>query len=152
MRGWALFTVFLVVLVTFYGCQKPLAPDFKSIENVNVSLNGFTSADLNCDARFFNPNEKAIVLKNVKIDVNVDGRYLTSIDREYDMRLMPNEDFVVPVEANILFKNVDLKDVMALMKNTVGTKAFEFKGNIKVKMYGLNFNIPIDHKENIKIK
>lgn len=152
MRSWLLPMVCLGMLSVFYGCQKPIAPDFKSIENVNVSLNGFTSADLNCDARFYNPNGKSIVLKNVKIDVNVDGRYLTSIDREYDMKLMPKEDFVVPVEANILFKNVDLKDVMALMKNTVGTKAFEFKGNIKVKMYGLNFNIPIDHMEHIKIR
>lgn len=141
-----------VVLVGFlFSCQKPLAPDFKSVENINVSLNGFKSLDLSCDANFFNPNEKKITLKNVDIDINVDGKYLTNILKEYDLPLDPNSDFTVPVEAVILFKDVGLEDALALMRNTAGEKAFHFKGKIKVKMYGLNFSIPVDHNEVIRI-
>lgn len=152
MKKWISVFAVLALLITLYGCQKPEAPDFKSIDNVDVSLNGFKSADLTCDAQFYNPNNKTITLKNIDLDINVDGKFLTNINREYNMKLRPNADFTIPVEANILFKNIDLKDVMALMRNTVGEKAFRFTGNIKVKMYGLNFDVPVDHQENISIR
>lgn len=138
------------MIVLTISCQKPMAPDFKSIENVKVSLNGFTSADLNCNANFYNPNSNKIILKKVNIDVNVDGKYLTNISEEFDLEIAPETDFTVPVDVNIPFKNINIQDALALMKNTVGEKAFHFEGNIKVKMYGLNFNIPIDHMENIE--
>lgn len=152
IKKWAAALALVTFILAFYGCQKPEAPDFKSIDNIDISLNGFASADLKCDARFYNPNDNTITLKNVNLDIDVDGKFLTNINREYDLKLEPNADFSIPVKANIPFKNVDLKDVMAIMKNTVGEKAFRFRGNIRVKMYGLNFNIPIDHLENIDIR
>ena len=152
MKKWIAAFSLITLILCFYGCQKPAAPDFKSIDDIDISLNGFKSADLSCNAQFYNPNDKTITLKNVNLDINVDGKFLTNVTRDYDMKLKPHADFTIPVEASILFKNIDLNDVMALMRNTVGEKAFHFKGKIKVKMYGLNFNVPVDHEERIKIR
>ncbi len=145
-------SVLIIFLAAIYGCEKPQAPDLTSIDNINVSLNGFSSADFNCNANFYNPNEKKIVLKHVDIDVNVDGNYLTSIARDYDMELKPKSNFTVPVEANIPFKNIKLNDALALFRENQQSKLVHFKGKIKVKMYGMNFKIPINHEENIRLK
>jgi LEA14-like dessication related protein len=128
-----------------------MAPDLESIGNINVSLNGFSSADFNCDANFYNPNDKKIVLKHVDIDVDLDGTFLTSITRDYDLELAPMAQFTVPVEANIPFKNIGLNEALELFKNSERYKNVHFKGKIRVKMYGMNFKIPIDHHENIKL-
>ena len=146
-----IFLVVLSILFIFCGCEKPLAPDLRSIENVNISLNGFASVDFNCDANFFNPNEKKIILKHVDIEVNVDGTFLTSISRDYDLELAPGTHFTVPVEANIPLKNINLNEALALFKNSKQTKNVHFMGKIRVKMYGMNFKIPINHQENIQL-
>ena len=146
-----IFILFLFTALTFSACDRPIAPDLKSIANINISLNGFTSADFNCDANFYNPNDKKITLKHVNIDVNVDGTFLTNIEKEYDMELAPLADFTVPVEANIPFKNIDLNEALALFKSSRQSKLLHFKGKIKVKMYGMNFSIPVDHQENIHL-
>ncbi|GEM_PF-2133673 len=150
-KGILIFMIPLACLL-MASCEKPMAPDFKSIENLNVSLNGFSSVDLSCDANFSNPNKNKIVLKNVNIDVDVDGKYLTTIEKEYDMKLQPYEDFTVPVQALIKFKDIGLEDALALVRNTANERAFHFRGKIKVKMYGMNFSIPIDHNENIRFE
>jgi len=151
MKNGLIALIFCGLICCLSGCEKPLAPDFESIENVNVTLNGLKSMNLSCDANFYNPNEKKIVLKTVNININVDGKYLTSIEKDYDLDLTPKARFTIPVEANIKLKDIGLSDALAFMKNSVGEKAFNFKGKIKVKMYGMNFNIPIDHNEVVRL-
>lgn len=146
-----IIAVVLLFTIGLVSCERPMAPDLKSIENINISLNGFTSADFNCDANFYNPNEKKIVLKHVDIDVNIDGTYLTTISKDYDLELQPAEEFTVPVEANIPFKNIDLNEALSLFRDNQQSKNVNFKGKIRVKMYGMNFKIPVNHNQNIEL-
>ena len=144
---------FVLALLFFTACKAPIEPDFKEIKDLKVSLSGFTSARITGEALFFNPNNTSLDIKNAEIDVSVDGQKVTRISKEINIKALPEEDFTIPIDLKLSLSDLHVNSLSSALDMLGGNeKQIHFTGKIKVKVYGINFNVPIDHKENVRLK
>lgn len=144
---------FGLFLVLASSCKSLVAPDFKDVKDLKVNLAGFTSVDVTGEALFYNPNKTTITIKDIELDVAVDNQKVTHISKTFDIKAAGMEDFTVPIDLNIRLKDLQINSISSALNMLSGDeKELHFLGKIKVKAYGINFNVPIDHRESVKLR
>lgn len=147
------FLLFGLFLILVSSCNSLVAPDFKDVKDLKVNLAGFTSVDVTGEALFYNPNKATITIKDIELDVAVDNQKVTHISKTFDIKAEGMEDFTVPIDLNILLKDLQINSISSALNMLSGDeKELHFLGKIKVKAYGINFNVPIDHRESVKLR
>ncbi len=143
----------ILVLVGLSSCNKPESPQFKYLENVVVELESLSTANLHAEAILFNPNKNTITIKGVDIDVLIDEKTIAVLEKDYDIKVKGNDDFVVPLDVKIRLKDLNLNAIGSAL-GLIGDKGQEIRylGKIKVKAYGVPFSVKIDYKDNINLK
>ena len=152
-RPWRRISSNLIVLLLLLtACSKPQAPDFKGISNLKIDVEGLNTARINGDALFFNPNDKEVKIKGVTVEVSVEGQKVKDIDREFDITAEPNSNFVVPIDVDIALKDLNLGLLSTALSMFNGEKKkVRYKGKARVNMYGITFNVPFDHEDEVAI-
>lgn len=147
------FLIFGLFAIIFSSCQSLVAPEFRDVKNLKVDLAGFTSVNVTGEALFHNPNKTTITIKDIEMDVAVDNQKVTHISKTFDIKAVGLEDFTVPIDLKLSLKDLQINSLSSAINMLSGDeKQLHFLGNIKVKAYGINFNVPIDHKEAVKLK
>lgn len=146
--------LFLVMLsVAASSCQTLIGPDFKDIKDLKVNLSGLSSVNVTGEALFYNPNKRTIHIKHVDMDVAVDGQKVTHISQAFDIKARGMADFTVPLDLQLSMKDLQINSISSALAMLGGDeKQVHFKGTIKVKAYGFNFKVPIDHTEDLKVR
>lgn len=135
------------------GCQPLIGPEFKDIAGLKVNMAGFTSVNVKGDALFYNPNKRTIHIQHVDMDVAVDGEKVTNISQAFDIKAKGMSDFTVPIDLNLSLKDLQINSISSALSILGGEeRKVHFKGKIKVKAYGIGFNVPIDHVESLKVR
>jgi len=151
MKKGLFFSVLVVVGLS--GCNKPESPQFKYLENVVVELESLSSANLHADAVLFNPNKNSITIKGADIDIMMGDAVIAVLEKEYDIKVNGNEEFMVPLDVKVRLKDLNLNAISSAL-GLLGNSGQEvrFLGKIKVKAYGVPFSVKVDHRDNISIK
>lgn len=145
---WMLAFCFITV-----SCQPPAAPEFEGIKNLKIDVEGLAGARINGDAVFFNPNSKRMKIKGVNVDVSVDNKKVKNIEREYDITVMPNSQFIVPIDVTLSLQDLNMSLLNTAMSMLRGEKKnVRYKGEAKVQIHGFNFNVPFDYEDEVKVK
>lgn len=107
------------------------------------------SQALSGDAVFFNPNSLRMKLRQVKIDVFLDGNKAAFVDQETKVIAKPKSDFTIPVVLQ-LTEGLRIQD---LLIDVLKGKKYQVRyvGHLKVNINGLPMKIPIDHSEELKL-
>lgn len=148
------YLFFIVLLAVGLGsCNKPQSPHFKHLENVVVELESLSFANLHAEAVLFNPNKNTITIKGADIDILIDDKTIAVLDKDYDIKVRGNEDFVVPLDVKIRLKDLNLNAIGSAL-GLIGDSGQEIRylGKIKVKAYGVPFSVKVDYRENINLK
>jgi LEA14-like dessication related protein len=143
----------LLTLALWAGCKSPIAPEFKSINNISVVLEGLSRARLTAEALLYNPNKNAITLKDVDLNVWLEGSKVAGIKREYNMEIPRESDFTVPLEVDVDLADLDLS-LLDTALGLMGTQGKEVKylGKIRLKAYGIVFSVPVDYTDRLRIR
>ncbi|MGF1635858.1 MAG: LEA type 2 family protein [Cyclobacteriaceae bacterium] len=150
-RSWSI--VWLVFSVSLFSCKTPISPEFKEIKDLKVQLAGFTSANIKGEALFYNPNKTSINIRDIIMDVAVDGNKITTVEQEFNVVAKGMQDFSLPIDIKIPLKDLQVNSITSALSMMSGDmKTLHFKGKIKVKVYGLNFSVPVDHYEEVTLK
>lgn len=145
--------VIFTLAVVGVGCQPLIGPEFKDIEDLKVNMAGFTSVNVTGDALFYNPNKRTIHIQHVDMDVAVDGEKVTNISQAFDIKARGLEDFTVPIDLKLSLSDLQINSISSALAILGGEeRQVHFKGKIKVKAYGIGFNVPIDHVEKLKVR
>ncbi len=132
------------------SCLPKDAIELRGVEKFGIVTSGKTS--LTGDAVFYNPNSSRMKLRQIKIDIFLDGEKTAEVNQNTKVVAKPRSEFTVPVAID-LSDNVRISD---LLLNVLGGKKREvhYKGHLKVNLNGIPMRIPIDHKEefNMSIK
>lgn len=149
MTRIALITLFIISIVT--ACTRPEdEPQFLGIDRVNVTDMNFKEAHLTAEARFFNPNSVKIKLKEVNVEIQLEGKAIGHIDQEFDLKIAPNSEFSVPLDAT--FKIQDIGMINGLMSILGGKKAkVKYKGYIKASVHGFTSTVPVEYDDEVKL-
>ncbi len=143
----------VLVLIGLSGCNKPESPQFKYLENIAVELESLSSANLHAEAILYNPNKNNITIRSANIDIMMNDKVIAVLDKEYDIKVNGNEDFMVPLDVKIKLKDLNLNAIgsaLGLFGNS--GQEIRYLGKIKVKAYGVPFSVKVDYKDNINLK
>lgn len=145
---------YLLVLCTCVLASSCLPKESVQLVDVlNLKLVPTPGGDpvLEGDAVFFNPNKSRMKLKSIKVDVFVDEKKSAVADHELNIAVRGNSEFTVPLKVQLQMKDIGLMDAL---KSLFGGKTYQvhFVGTLKVNVNGLPFRVPIDHREEFKIK
>jgi LEA14-like dessication related protein len=107
-----------------------------------------TAQALSGDAVFYNPNSSRMKLREVKIDVFLDGNKSAFVDQNTRVVAKGKSEFTIPVVLNLM-EGVKISD---LMLNVLRGKKYQVRyvGYLKVNVNGFPVRIPIDHSEELK--
>jgi LEA14-like dessication related protein len=148
-----LFDAILVCWLAFLvaACAPTDPVQFKSIRNIALETDSLGSPILKGEALFFNPNHVRMKLKEVKIEVFVNGKKAADVDQKPNLVINGNSEFSAFVEARLNLKEIGLLDTVLSL---FGGKKYgiEYIGYIRVRVHGITVKIPINFKDELKLK
>jgi LEA14-like dessication related protein len=141
--------LFIVALVA--ACVPKEKIVLRDVKNLTVDQTDKENVILNGDAVFYNPNSSRLRLREINVEVFVDGKKSALVNQKLSALARPKSEFTVPIKVQISLKELGLMD--ALM-SLFGGKKYEihYKGYLKAKVNGIPMRVPVDHKEDFKLK
>lgn len=142
---------FISVVIVAGSCVPKDTVIFKDVKNLSLDQTDLETAVLKGEAVFYNPNSSRLRLREIDIEVFVDGKKSAFVKQKLSALARAKSDFTVPVEVNLSLKEFGLMDAL---KSLFGGKKYEihYKGHLKAKVNGIPVRVPVDHKEDFKLK
>lgn len=140
----------IAVLLIAAACGKPKERIvLKNIKDVVVDAT--SDPKLKANAIFFNPNNVGGKLKNIDVEIFVNGKKSANVKQDFNMKIPANAEFSIPLVVNLNMKELGFMDTLLGM---VGGKKFEVKyvGSIKLNYRGVPIKVPVDYTDNIKLR
>jgi hypothetical protein len=144
--GAAFFTLLLLV----NSCKPKEDVVLKQIREVVVDAE--PEPVLKAKAVLFNPNKMKMKLRKLNIEIFVDGKKSALIDQNnLDLDVPANGEFIVPLEAKLNLKEMGLLDTIF---GILGGKKLnvQYKGSISITYKSIPIKVPVDYKNEVKIK
>jgi len=138
---WLVLATLLVVALA--SCNKPVAPEYRSIENFRVNNLGVGESAISADLKYYNPNNFSLKLKYGETNVYLNNKLLgkTVLDT---MTVIPARDsFLIPVSMKVDMKQVYANALDILLSNEVNIR---LDGYAKMGKGALFFNMPIKYE------
>ncbi|MEO5601349.1 MAG: LEA type 2 family protein [Cyclobacteriaceae bacterium] len=132
------------------SCKKP-DQDIVLRQIKDVVMDASSEPLLKANAIFYNPNRVRGKLKKINVDIFVDGIKAASVDQSLKTSIPAGAEFTVPLEVKLAIKELGLLDTILGM---VGGKTFKihYKGSLKLSYHGLPINVPVDYKDEVKLR
>jgi hypothetical protein len=144
--------VFGCISLTFlvWSCVPKEQVVFRSVNNLTLDVGLGGNPVLKGDAIFFNPNKLKATLKEIKVEVLVDGKKAALVDQQMELLVRGNSDFTVPLEAKLDVKEFGLIDAVI---GFFGGKSYqiEMTGYLRVKARGVMIKVPVKYSQEVKL-
>lgn len=139
----------LVLLIN--GCAPKEPVVFKGVKNIAVDLSEEGKPVLKGDVYFFNPNKLKMKLKDVSVDILVDGSKSAEVKQHLNLPIPAESDFSVPITANLTLKEGGLLNTVF---GLLGGKKYEvvFTGYIRIGVHRISIKVPVSQKQEIKLR
>ena len=107
-------------------------------------------------SRMSNPNSIGAKLMKTDLDIFINDIEVGKANQRLYTEIGPNSEFTIPVKCDFSAKDL-LKDqgntlgglLNALVENKVD---LTYKGTVRLKIAGLEFDVPVDYEQEIKLK
>src|SRR5690348_10735447 len=95
---------FAVILycIALFACVPKEEIIFKGVKNIAVDLSNTGKPVLKGDVDFYNPNKVKVKLKEVNVEVFIDGVKSADVKHDLDVTIAGNADFSVPIVAELV--------------------------------------------------
>ncbi len=146
-----IFLISLVWLVGLYGCGPKEDIVFKGVDNVEVNPDENGEPVLIGQAFFYNPNKTRMKLKEIHVDVLVNGKLSAKVRQDLALVIPTQSDFAVPLVAQLSLKELGLLDTIM---NLLGGKKYEVQyiGFVRVAVHGITVKVPVKYTEEMRFK
>lgn len=140
----------MLVLLLLSACSKP-DQDIVLRNIKDVVVDASTEPMLRANAIFYNPNKVRGKLKKIDVEIFVNGKKAASVDQSLKTAIPAASEFTVPLEVKLAMKELGFMDTILGM---VGGKTFKihYKGSLKLSYHGLPINVPVDYKDEVRIR
>jgi len=137
-------------MLVMTGCLPKEEVVLRGVEHVQLSRGNGTDPLLKADARFYNPNQLRMKLREIQLDVFIDGKQSARIDQKLKSVIKAKSEFTLPLEVQISLKDIGLVDALL---GLFGGKQYElhYVGHIKAKVTGFPIRIPVDYTRQVKL-
>jgi LEA14-like dessication related protein len=139
-----------IFMVTF-SCVPKEEVVFKGVKNISVEAGEQNEPLLKADALFYNPNKEKMKLKEIYVDVMVDGKPSAQVRQKLKLSIPAESDFSVPVAAQLSLKELGLLDTIV---NLLGGKKYQiqYKGYVRIAVHGVTIKVPFTYQEELRLR
>ena len=140
----------LLMIVLAGSCAPKEQVEFRKVLNVRLEAVAKTPT-LKADLVFYNPNKGNAKLKKIEMDILLNDKSAGRIDQTLNQKIKGQSEFTVPIEVKLALKELGLLNTII---NIFGGKKNEVRmlGKVRVSVHGFAISVPVDHKEEIKLK
>jgi LEA14-like dessication related protein len=138
-----------LMAVFFTSCKNIKEPDYRGYRDLRISNLGNNAGQLSIILDYFNPNNKAVKLKEAQGDVFIDGQLLGHFTTDSLIKINRLSDFSVPVKISVLMDMLAKQSMKALLNPRVLLK---IDGNARVGKGAFFFNVPIKYEKETELK
>ena len=144
-------SVFLILPLIISSCVPKKQVVLRKIRNVVIETMTDGTPMLRGEAVFFNPNPQRMKLKEINIEVFVDGEKSAHANQKPNSLIPARDEFTVPLEIRLSLKKIGLWDTVL---DILSGKKYEihYKGYIRVRIHGIAVKVPIDYTDEIRLK
>jgi LEA14-like dessication related protein len=141
----------LVISGLLLSCTPKEEIVFRGVRNITVEMDETQEPLLSGEAFFYNPNNTKMKLKEISIDVLVDGKLSAKVRQDLKLPIPAKSDFSVPLIAKLSLKELGLLDTII---NLIGGKKYQIQyiGFVRVAVHGVTIKVPVKYKEELRIK
>jgi len=142
---------FLFLALILAACVPKQPVVLRGIRNILLETDVEGTPLLSGDAILFNPNRVRMKLKEIKVEVFVDGEKSAQADQQLNSLIPSNAEFKVPLKIHLTLKKTGLLDTFM---SILGGKKYEIRyvGYIRVRVHGLTVKVPVNFKDEIRLK
>ena len=140
----------VILFLTLFSCAPKEEVVFKGIKNIAIDLSESGKPVLTADVFFFNPNKIKMKLKDVNVEVLVDGTKSAEVKHPLGVVIEGRSDFSVPIVAQLSLKQSGFLDTVV---GLLGGKKYEviFTGYIRIGVHGITIKVPVSQKQELKL-
>jgi len=144
------YSLWILCLAVLFSCTPKEDIIFKGIKKVEVQTDG-NEPILTAEALFSNPNKVRMKLKEVNVDILVDGKPSAKVRQKLKLEIPAQSDFSVSLTARLSFKDIGLVDTII---NLLGGKKYQIQyiGFVRVAVHGITIKVPVKFTEERRIR
>jgi len=144
---------FILVFVILFVCSCVPKEQvvLRAINNLTVEQGTGTDPLLKAEAVFYNPNNMRMKLKEINMDVFLDGKKSAHSEQKFNSLIKEESEFTVPLEVQLSLKEIGLLDTIL---GFFGGRKYEvrYAGYIRVSVNGISIKVPVDETEEVKFR
>jgi LEA14-like dessication related protein len=146
---YSLVAAFL--LSAAFSCVPKEEVVFKGVKNISVESDQENQPVLTAEALFYNPNSVRMKLKEIYVDVMVNGKPSAQVRQQFKLSIPAKSDFSVPVTAQLSLKELGLLDTIV---NLLGGKKYDiqYAGYVRIAVHGVTIKVPFTYQEQIRLR
>ena len=149
MKLKASFPLFYFMLVCFsFSCGSFNEPDFKEIENVQITKFGLTESSLALDLLYFNNNKFRMKLKNAEGDAWLENNFLGHFTMDTMIHIPANGDFRIPIKMKVDMGKILKNSLLTLLAKEVKIRV-EGKARVGKGLIYINYPIRYEGMQNL---
>jgi LEA14-like dessication related protein len=143
------FGLMFILLMLTISCKPKEDVQLRKINDIVVDAS--SEPLLRANAILFNPNNIRMTVKKIDLEVFVEGKKAAIIDQQLKIRVPANNEFTIPLEVKLNLKEMGLMDTVFAL---IGGKKMQihYKGHIRLQKSGVPFNVPVNYKEEVRIR
>jgi len=144
--------LFISAITFIFGACAPKEPvALRSVKDINVDVDKNGAALLTAKLVLYNPNPVRMRLREINIDVFLNGKKAAESDQQLDVRVPSKNEFYVPLEVKVSLKELGLMDTLL---GLLGGRKFDvvYDGYIVVRSKGIKVKIPLHYEGQFKLK
>jgi len=140
------FTVFLCLALP--SCRFIKEPEFKGVQQLQVSQLGLTESTLKGELVYFNPNKYNYKIRSYKMDLFLNYRELGQTISNQLIQVDKMSTFFIPIELKVSMKNLPFNTWNILTKDSVHVMA---RGHVMVEFKGILKELPVRYEGKQKV-
>lgn len=128
----------MIVSLLLVSCRQPKDLVYKSVQNF-----GLQKGKALMDISFYNPNKYKLKVKNVDLDVYLNGARLGKMNVSRPVAVPRMDTFTVPVSMEVDLKNLLPNALQLAFSSDMSVK---LQGNVKAGRHGVFKNVPVNYE------
>jgi len=141
---------YVAIFLSLAACAPKEQVVFRKVLNIRLDAVSNTPV-LKADMVFYNPNKESAKLKKIDMKILVEDKMAGTVDQVLNQKISGQSEFTVPIEVKLDLKEIGLLDTII---NLFGGKKYEVRllGKIRVSIHGFAVSVPVDQKEQIRMR
>ena len=142
----------ILFFVVFFLLPDPHGfddPEFIEARNFRLASIGLKESTVQTDLYYYNPNGISLNLKEVDLNVYLNGKYAGHSLLDTMVHIPAKDTFLVPVSVKVDMKSV-FPNALALLMND--SMELRIEGKLKLGKAGIFVNVPVNYRENVSIR